>query len=61
MDNKPGEYGKDYVRLKFNSGDKLPLNKPLKFHNLTIIVRSVFKEDRKYYPQIILEECLYEL
>ena len=47
--------------MKFNSDDNLPLNKPLKFHNLTVFVRSVFKEDSKYYPQIFLDECLYEL
>ena len=29
--------------------------------NLTIIVRAVFKEDGKYYPQHFLDECFYEL
>ena len=43
------------------SDDDLPLNKQLKFINLTIIVRTVFEEDGKYYPQIFLDECLYEL
>ena len=52
IDNKQGEYGKDYMKIKFNSNDDLPLNKPLKFHNLTVIARSVFQEDNKYYPQI---------
>ena len=33
------------MRIKFNSDDDLPLNKILKFHMLTIIVRSFFKED----------------
>ena len=62
IDNKPGEYGKDYVKIKFNSDDNLSLDKPVKFHNLTIIVRSVFQEEgSKYYPQIVLHECLYEL
>ena len=28
---------------------------------LTIIARTVFEEDGKYYPQIFLDECLYEL
>ena len=28
---------------------------------LTIIVRSVFEEDGKYYPQLFLDECLYEV
>ena len=27
---------------------------------LTAIVRSVFQEDNKYYPQVILDKCLYE-
>ena len=35
------------MKIKFNSDDNLPLNKPLKLHMLTIIVRSVFKEDGK--------------
>ena len=56
-----GEYGKGYMKIKFNSDGNLPLNKILKLHNLTIIVRSVFEEDGKYYPQVFLNECLYEL
>ena len=37
------------------------LNKILKLHNLIIVVRSVFQEDNKYYPQVFENECLYEL
>ena len=37
--------------IKLSSDDNLPLNKTLKLHMLTIIVRSVFKEDGQYYPQ----------
>ena len=59
--DKSGEYEKDFMKIKFNSDDDLPLNKILKLHNLTIIVRSLFEEDGKYYPQIFLNECLYEL
>ena len=59
--DKSVEYEKDYMRIKFNSDDNLTLNKILKLHDLTIIVRSVFEEDGKYYPQVFLEECLYEL
>ena len=36
------DYEKDYIKIKFNSDDKLPLNKPLKFYNMTITIRSVF-------------------
>ena len=58
---KPAEYGKDFMKIKLNSDDIVPLNKILKLHNLTIIVRSVFQEDNKYYPQGFLDECLHEL
>ena len=43
------------------SDDDLSLNKQLNFLNLTIIVRTAFEEDDKYYPQIFLHECLYEV
>ena len=59
-DGKSGEYGKDYMKIKFNSDDDLPLNKQLKFLSITIIVRSVFEESGKYYQQILLDECLYQ-
>ena len=29
------DYEKDYMKIKFNSDDDLPLNKPLKLHNMT--------------------------
>ena len=48
------------MKIKFSSDDDLPLNKRLKFMSLTMIVRTVFEEDGKYYPQIFLDECLYE-
>ena len=57
---KSGEYEKDYIKIKFSSDDDLPLNKMLKLHILTIIVRSVFEEDGKYCPQVFLDECLYK-
>ena len=44
-------YGKDYMKIKFNSEDDLPVNKPLKFDTTTIIIRSVFEEGGKLYPQ----------
>ena len=49
------------MKIKFNLDDDLPLNKTLKLHNLTTIVRSVFYEEGKYYPQVFLRECLNEL
>ena len=49
------------MKIKFNSDDNLPLNKPLKFHNMTITVRSVFQEDGKLFLQVFLDDTLYEL
>ena len=46
------DYEKDYMKIKFNSDDNLPLNKPLKLHAMTIIIRSVFEENGKFYPQV---------
>ena len=42
--NDECDYEKDYMKTKFNSDDSLPLNKPLNFRNMTIIIRSVFEE-----------------
>ena len=47
------------MKIKFNSDDYLPLNKPLKFHAMTLIIRSVFEEDGKIYPQVFLDGALY--
>ena len=55
------DYEKDHIKIKFNSDDDLPLNKPLKFHNMTITIRFVFKEDGKLYPQVFLDDTLCEL
>ena len=38
-----GEYEKDYVKINFNSDDKLSLNKQLKFLSVAIVIRSVFR------------------
>ena len=59
--NKSGEYEKDYMKIKFDLDDKLPLNKQLKLLSVTIVIRSVFEDDGKYYPQAFLDDCLYEL
>ena len=40
--SKSREYEKDYIKIKCNSDDKLPLNKQLKFRSVTIVIRSDF-------------------
>ena len=60
-DGKELFYEKNYARIRVNTDDDVPLNKPLKFLTLTIIIRCVFQEGEKLYPQIYLDECLYKL
>ena len=55
------DYEKGLMNIKFNSDDDLPLNKPLKFHMMTVVIRSVFEEDGKLYLQGFLDDTLYEL
>ena len=55
------DYEKDYMKIKFNSDDDLSLNKSVKFHLMTITILSVFEEDGKLYPQVLLDDTLHEL
>ena len=52
------ECGKDFMKIKFNKDGNLLLNKLLKLHLLTIIVRGIFEEDAKFYPKLYLDDCL---
>ena len=61
INNNECDYEKDYLKIKFNSDHDLPLNKSLKFHLTTITIRYIFEEDGKLYPQIFLDDTLYEL
>ena len=55
------EYGKNFQKIRFESNDDLPLNKPIKLRLLTIIIRPVFSENGKFYLQLFLNDALYEL
>ena len=39
------------MKIKFNSDDDLPVKKTLELYNMIIVVRHVFHEAKKYYPQ----------
>ena len=60
-DGKELFYDKNYARIGVNTDDNIPWNKQLKFPALTIIIGCVFQEGEKFYPQVYLGECLYEL
>ena len=54
---EPIKYEKDFMKIKFKSDDNLPLGK---YSCMCNIVRSVFQENGKYYPQVHLDGCFYE-
>ena len=60
-----GNYDDKYIKIRFNSNDNLNDNLPLKQElemNCAIkIARSVFYDDSKYYLQVFLDECIYNL
>ena len=56
VSNDECDYEKDYMKIKFNSDDSLPLNKPLNFHNMTKTITSVSREDGKIYPPVFLDD-----
>ena len=49
------------MKIKFNTDDNIPLNKIIYFPTIIIIIRSNTKNDDKYYPQLFLDDCLYEV
>ena len=55
------DYDEKYMKIKFDSDGNLPLNKTTEIPIVTIVVRVVFHENNKYYPQFSLDECLYKI
>ena len=50
-----------YIKIRFNLDDKLPLNKTIEIPSTIIVVRAIFLENNKHYPQVLLDECLYKI
>ena len=59
--SQPIKCDDNYMKIKFNTDDNISLNKIIYFPTITIIIRSVTQKDDKYYPQIFLDECLYQV
>ena len=55
------DYHEKYIKIKLNLDDELPLNKTTEIPSMIRVVRVVFHENNNYYPQVLLEECLYKL
>ena len=55
------DYDNKYRKIKFTSGEELPLNKTIEIPTIAIVVRAFFLENNKYYPQVFFDECLYKI
>ena len=58
--NKVIKYSKDLMKITFESDDGLPISEIINIPVCVIIIKSVFEEDSKYYPQVLLHDCFYE-
>ena len=55
------DFDEKRMKIKFNLEDELPLNKIIEIHNMITVVRAIFHENNKYYPQVFLDKCLHKL
>ena len=46
------DYFEEYMKIKFNSNDELPLNKMIEIYSIIIVFRAVIQETNKYYPRV---------
>ena len=54
------QYDNIYMKIKFESNDNLPTDNTINMHQVTVIIRLVFQRNKKLYPQIYLDDCLYK-
>ena len=55
------QYDNDYMKIKFKSTNNLPTNNIVNMNQVTIIIRSVFAQNGKFYLQLFLDDAFYEL
>ena len=49
------------MKIKLESNDSLPIDNIVNMHQVTTIIRSIVAQNGKYYPQLFLDDALYEL
>ena len=60
-DDEPMEYKKDFMKIRFESDDDLPLGKTFNIVDMIIVAASILEKNGKYYPQFFFHECAYKL
>ena len=54
------EYDRNCMKIKFISNDDLLVDKTVDLHLITIVIRAIFAQNGKYYPQLFLDDGLYD-
>ena len=54
-------YDDDFDKIKSSSNDNLPLEKLIYFSTITVTIRSVLRQGDRFYPQVYLDDALYQL
>ena len=55
------DYDEDFDKIKFVSNDNLPIGKLIYFPTITVVIRCVIKQGDFFYPQVYLDDALYQL
>ena len=58
--DEPIKHKRDFMKIKLESDDDLPLGKVLGIPVMVVVTGSVFQEGNEYYPQVLLHECVYK-
>ena len=61
IEDKIGGSIENRNQIRFNSDAVLPLKTPIKFHALTVVFRCAIMKDSKFYPEVYLDDGLYEI
>ena len=52
---------KNYTSIEFESNDDLPVDNFVDMHLIMVIIRIVFTQNSKFYPQLFLNVALYDV
>ena len=53
-------YNDNFNKIEISTNDKLPLKNLIYFPTLTVVIRRVFKQGGIFYPQVYLDDGLYQ-
>ena len=58
--DKIDDYSREYTVISFDGNDVLEHGTTIDISTLSIVIRSVFKSDGCFYPQVYLNNCQYK-